>query len=343
MVFEDDARILITGGAGFIGAHTAKAVAEIGLAPVVFDNLSSGRREAVLWGEFVHGDIRDEAALDDVLERFRPAAVIHFASLIEVGRSISRPDLFYDHNVTGTATLLAAMRRARTPRLVFSSSAAVYGQQASTGAIVESAPKDPASPYGDTKLTCERMIAAHCRAFGLAGVALRYFNAAGSDPQARIGECHEPETHLIPLAIDAALGLGPPLTLFGVDFDTPDGSCLRDFIHVDDLAQAHVRALSLDLEPGRFEAFNIGTGQGYSVLQVLRAVERAAGRPVPHEIGPRREGDPASLIAAPDKARAQLGWEPRRSSLDEIVGDALRWRSVGRYRAQTSQGIRAAE
>jgi UDP-glucose 4-epimerase/UDP-arabinose 4-epimerase len=340
---EDDARILITGGAGFIGAHTAKAVAECGLVPVVFDNLSSGHRDAVLWGDFVHGDIRDGKALADTLERYKPSAVIHFASLIEVGRSVARPDLFYDHNVTGTATLLAAMRRAKTPRLVFSSSAAVYGQQASTDAIVESAPKDPASPYGDTKLACERMIAAQCRAFGLTGVALRYFNAAGSDPEGRIGESHQPETHLIPLAIDAALGLGPPLTLFGVDFDTPDGSCLRDFIHVDDLAQAHVRALSLELAPGRFEAFNIGTGRGHSVLQVLRAVEKATGRPAPHQIGARREGDPASLIAAPAKARAQLGWEAQRSSLDEIVGDALRWRSAGRYGLRRPQKVRAAE
>ncbi len=342
MIPEEDSRILITGGAGFIGAHTAKAVAECGLAPVVFDNLSAGHREAVLWGDFVHGDIRDGKALADTLARYKPSAVIHFASLIEVGRSVAEPDLFYDHNVTGTATLLAAMREAKTPRLVFSSSAAVYGQQASTDAIVESAPKDPASPYGDTKLTCERMISAQCRAFGLTGVALRYFNAAGSDPDGRIGESHQPETHLIPLAIDAALGLGPPLTLFGVDFDTPDGSCLRDFIHVDDLAQAHVRALSLDLAPGRFEAFNIGTGQGHSVLQVLRAVERATGRPVPHEIGPRREGDPASLIAAAAKARAQLGWEARRSDLDQIVSDALRWRSARRYGLQQSQKVPAA-
>lgn len=339
---EDDARILITGGAGFIGAHTAKAVAECGLVPVVFDNLSSGHRDAVLWGDFVHGDIRDGKALADTLERYKPAAVIHFASLIEVGRSIERPDLFYDHNVTGTAKLLAAMRRAGTPRLVFSSSAAVYGQQASTDAIVESAPKDPASPYGDTKLACERMIAAQCRAFGLTGVALRYFNAAGSDPEGRIGESHQPETHLIPLAIDAAVGLGPPLTLFGVDFDTPDGSCLRDFIHVDDLAQAHVRALSLDLAPGQFEAFNIGTGQGHSVLQVLRAVEQAVGRPVPHQIGARREGDPASLIAAPAKARAQLGWQPQRSGLDQIVSDAAKWRSAGRYGLKPAK-VRAAE
>jgi len=175
------------------------------------------------------------------------------------------------------------------------------------------------------------MIAAQCRAFGLVGVALRYFNAAGSDPDGRIGEAHQPETHLIPLAIDAALGLGPPLTLFGVDFDTPDGSCLRDYIHVDDLAQAHVRALELELPPGRFEAFNIGTGQGHSVLEVLRAVERATGAPVPHQIGARREGDPASLVAAPAKAHGELGWEARRSGLDQIVRDAVLWRRSARY------------
>ena len=328
---EDGARVLITGGAGFIGAQTAKAIAERGLTPVVFDNLSSGHRDAVLWGDFVEGDIRDGVALAETFQRYRPAAVVHFASLIEVGRSITRPDLFYDHNVTGTATLLSAMRDAATPRIIFSSSAAVYGQQPSTGAIAESAPKDPASPYGDTKLACERMIAAHCQAFGMTGVALRYFNAAGSDPEGRIGEAHQPETHLIPLAIDAALGFGPPLTVFGTDFETPDGSCLRDYVHVDDLAQAHVQALDLDRPEGRFEAFNVGTGRGHSVLEVLRAVERATGRPVPHQIGPRRPGDPASLVAAPEKACEQLGWAARRSDLESIVADALRWRSNPRY------------
>jgi UDP-glucose-4-epimerase GalE len=326
MDLAQNSKVLVTGGAGFIGAHTCKALAALGLTPVVFDNLSSGHREAVLWGDFVHGDIRDPDALADIFEDHRPIAVIHFASLIEVGRSTVRPDLFYEHNLNGTAALLKAMRRARTSRLVFSSSAAVYGQQDSNRPIPETASKDPSSPYGDTKLACERMIAAHCRAFGLSAVALRYFNAAGSDPDGRIGEAHHPETHLIPLAIDAALGVGPALTVFGADFDTPDGSCLRDYVHVDDLASAHVRALRAVLPPGRFEAFNVGTGQGQSVLQVLRAVERETGTAVPHTVGVRREGDPASLVADPRRAMEQLGWRPQRSRLDEIVRDAVRWR-----------------
>ena len=333
MAQKQDGRVLITGGAGFIGAHTAKAVAESGLTPVVYDNLSSGYRDAVLWGDFVHGDIRDADALLEALEVYQPCAVIHFASLIEVGRSVARPDLFYEHNVTGTATLLKAMRRAGTDRLVFSSSAAVYGEQPSTAAIQETASKEPTSPYGDTKLACERMIAAHSRAFGIRGVALRYFNAAGSDPLGRIGESHQPETHLIPLAIDAALGFRPPLALFGTDFDTPDGSCLRDYVHVEDLAQAHVSALKVELAPGQFQAFNVGGGQGRSVLEVLSAVERVTGVAVPYRVGARRAGDPPSLVADLSQALSALGWSPTCSDLDDIVRDAVRWRRAPRYGA----------
>ncbi|HEY0436277.1 MAG TPA: UDP-glucose 4-epimerase GalE, partial [Phenylobacterium sp.] len=221
----------------------------------------------------------------------------------------------------------AAMRQCGVKRLVFSSSAAVYGQEGRgpLETISETAPKAPASPYGDTKLAGERMIAAQCRAFGLSAVALRYFNACGADPSGLIGEAHEPETHLIPLAIAAALGEAPPLTVFGDDFDTPDGTCLRDYIHVSDLAAAHVAALQLQMPDGAFEALNVGTGEGRSVREVVAAVSRAAGRAVPHSIGPRREGDPASLVADPSRARARLGWRAESSSLDQIVADALRW------------------
>ncbi|MEO8115915.1 MAG: UDP-glucose 4-epimerase GalE [Phenylobacterium sp.] len=319
--------VLVTGGAGYIGAHTAKALYELGFFPVVYDSLSSGFREAARWGAFVHGDIRDGSALTEAMDAHGTRAVIHFAGLIEVGRSVVQPDLFWEHNVAGTTSLLSTMRERGVERLVFSSSAAVYGQgrRGPLEAIREDAPKAPASPYGDTKLAAEWLIAAQCRAYGLTAVALRYFNAAGADPSGLIGEAHEPETHLIPLAIGAALGRGRPLTVFGDDFDTPDGTCLRDYIHVSDLAAAHVAALEVSLPAGAFEAVNVGTGQGHSVLQVVEAVGRATGRPVPHSIGARRAGDPPSLVADPARAKALLRSTAAHSTLDEIVRDALRW------------------
>src|SRR3569623_571969 len=254
--------VLVTGGAGYIGAHTAKALAARG-------------------GEFVHGDIRDAAAVADAVETHGIKTVIHFAGLIEVSRSVVRPDLFWDINVAGTLSLLSALRGRGVERLVFSSSAAVYGQggRGPLEAIREDAPKAPASPYGDTKLACEWMIAAECKAYGLSAVALRYFNAAGADPSGEIGEAHEPETHLIPLAIAAGLGRGKPLTVFGQDFDTPDGTCLRDYIHVSDLAAAHVASLEVALAAGAYEALNVGTGQGHTVCEVVAAVGRAVGAP----------------------------------------------------------------
>jgi len=332
--------VLVTGGAGYIGAHTAKALHEGGYFPVVYDDLSSGFREAVRWGEFVHGDIRDGRAIAETIEAHAIKAVIHFAGLIEVGRSVVRPDLFWDVNVAGTLSLLSALRDRGVDRLVFSSSAAVYGQggRGPLETIPETAPKAPASPYGDTKLACEWMIGAECRAYGLSAVALRYFNAAGADPSGLIGEAHEPETHLIPLAIAAALGRGKPLTVFGQDLDTPDGTCLRDYIHVSDLAAAHVAALKVQLPAGGFEAANVGTGEGRSVLEVVDAVGRAVGGPVPHGVGARRAGDPPSLVADPAYAQSLLGWRARRSGLDQIVADALRWESNPAY----STGARAA-
>lgn len=325
--------MLITGGAGYIGAHTAKALYEQGFAPVVYDNLSSGFREAVRWGPLVEGDIRDRAALGAAMEVHRVTAVIHFAGLIEVGRSAVKPDLFWDVNVAGTISLLTAMRERGVGRLVFSSSAAVYGQggRGPLETIAEGAEKAPSSPYGDTKLAAEWMIASQCAAYGLTAVALRYFNAAGADPSGLIGEAHDPETHLIPLAIAAALDDGKPLTVFGQDFDTPDGACLRDYVHVNDLADAHVAALTVDLPPGAFEAVNVGAGQGHSVMEVVAAVGAAVGRPVPYSIGARRAGDPPSLVADAARAQQLLGWIPRRSSLAELVGDALRWQRDPKY------------
>jgi UDP-glucose-4-epimerase GalE len=327
--------VLVTGGVGYIGAHTAKALHELGFFPVVYDSLSSGFREAARWGAFVHGDIRDGRTLGEAMAAHSVKAVIHFAGLIEVGRSVARPDLFWEHNVSGTVSLLSVMREHGVGRLVFSSSAAVYGQggRGPLETIPENAPKAPASPYGDTKLACEWLIEAQCRAYGLTAVALRYFNAAGADPSGQIGEAHEPETHLIPLAIAAALGDGKPLTVFGDDFDTPDGTCLRDYIHVTDLAAAHVAALEADLPAAAFEPVNVGTGEGRSVLEVVEAVGRAAGRPVPYSVGARRAGDPPSLVAEPSRARALLGWSAKHSSLNQIVSDALRWERNPMYGA----------
>ncbi|HEV2530998.1 UDP-glucose 4-epimerase GalE [Phenylobacterium sp.] len=336
--------VLVTGGAGYIGAHTAKALYEQGYFPVVFDDLSLGYREAVRWGAFVHGDIRDAGAVAEAIEAHGVKTVIHFAGLIEVGRSVVRPDLFWDVNVAGTVSLLAGLRGRGVDRLVFSSSAAVYGQGGAQGkrgpleTIPEDAPKAPASPYGDTKLACEWMIRAECQAYGLSAVALRYFNAAGADPSGQIGEAHDPETHLIPLAIAAGLGRGKPLTVFGDDFDTPDGACLRDYIHVSDLAAAHVAAVKVELGAGAFEPVNVGTGQGRSVFEVVDAVGRALGKPVPFSVGARRAGDPPSLVADPSRAQALLGWSARCSGLDQIVADAVRWETSPAY----GSGIRAS-
>jgi UDP-glucose 4-epimerase/UDP-arabinose 4-epimerase len=326
-------QILVTGGAGFIGSHTCKALAQAGYQPVVFDDLSNGHAEAVQWGPMVQGDVRDVSALAAVMENCQPAAVIHFAGLIEVGRSTKEPEAFWDHNLNGAAAVLTAMRQTGVKRIVFSSTAACYGQppEGSLAPLSEDLPTLPINPYGDSKLAAERLIAASARAHGLEGVALRYFNAAGADPQLDTGEAHWPETHLIPLAIEAALGIGHPLTVFGTDFPTPDGSCIRDYVHVSDLARAHVLALDAPVDPAGFLAMNLGTGRGASVKEVVEAVGRAVGRTVPHSIGPRREGDPAVLVANPARAKAVLNWQPHFTELEEIVRHAVAWRRAPKF------------
>jgi UDP-glucose 4-epimerase/UDP-arabinose 4-epimerase len=325
------ASILVTGGAGYIGAHTAKALAERGFVPVVFDNFSAGCREAVRWGPLAEGDVRDRAALVAAMREHDIGAVIHFAALIEAERSVSRPDLFYDTNVGGVASLLAAMREAGVGRLVFSSTGSFYARPDADRPMREDDAKDPANPYAETKLVSERMIAAHCRAFGLSAVALRYFNASGADASGLIGEAHQPETHLIPIAAEAGLGLRGELAVNGTDYPTPDGSCVRDYIHVTDLAAAHLAALGLERPPGDFRAYNIGTGRGHSVLEVIAAVGKAVGKPLAYKLGPRRAGDPASVVADPSRALAELDWRPQHSSLDEIVASALAWRREPKY------------
>jgi UDP-glucose-4-epimerase GalE len=326
----DGERVLVTGGAGYIGAHTAKALAEQGLTPIVYDNLSSGYREAVRWGPLVEGDVRDAAALAAAIREHRPAAVIHFAALIEAGLSVSQPERFHDVNVGGVRALLAAMRETGLTRLVFSSTGSFY-DTAVGRPMREDDPVAPANPYAETKVIAEGLIQAACEAGGLSAVALRYFNASGADPSGVIGEAHQPESHLIPIAVEAALGLRPTLTVNGADYPTTDGSCVRDYVHVSDVAAAHLAALACASEPGRFRAFNVGAGRGYSVLEVLGALGRAIGRPLPYAIGPRRAGDPASIVADLSRAKSELGWTPRASSLDEIVATALAWRRAPRY------------
>lgn len=335
--------ILITGGAGYIGSHAAKAVHAAGMIPVVYDDLSNGHAEAVQWGPLIQGDIRDRSALCAAMQRYDVSGVMNFAGVIEVGLSVADPAEFWDRNVAGMACVLDAMRRTGVRRLVFSSTAAVYGRPSSTSrALREADPTVPINPYGDTKLACERMIAAQCAAYGLSAVALRYFNAAGADKEGLIGEAHTPESHLIPLAIEAALGWGPPLTVFGQDFQTADGTCVRDFVHVEDLATAHVAALALKMDIGAFEAMNLGTGQGHSVREVLFAVAKAVGRPVPHAIGKRRAGDPDRLVADASVAQRRLRWQPVRSSVDEIVASAVAWRRAPAFGLQTAPQRTAA-
>lgn len=318
--------VLVTGGAGYVGSHTAKALANAGYTPVTIDNLAHGHRWAVRWGPFEQGDILNRAFLDAVIAKWRPEATLHFAGLIAVGESVEKPDLYHRSNVVGSLTLLEAMRAGKVDRIVFSSTAAVYGAP-DRSPIPETAPLRPVNPYGASKLFVETMLGDFGAAFGLRSFALRYFNACGADPDGQIGEAHAPETHLIPLALDAASGKRAALTIHGDDYPTADGTCVRDYIHVSDLAAAHVKALeAADLAaPGLHEACNLGTGSGYSVRQILDAIEKVTGRKVPTTIGPRRAGDPPELVADPSRARQKLGWTPKHSDLQTIVGSAWRW------------------
>jgi len=316
--------ILVTGGAGYIGSHTCKALAAEGLRPVVVDNFSYGHEWACKWGPVERGDIRDGAFLDGVFERWKPDAVIHFAGLIQVGESVRKPALYYENNVVGTLTLLDRMLANGVDRIVFSSTCAIFGLPERTP-LDEDLPIAPINSYAASKAVVEQILRDYATAYGLRAAALRYFNAAGADPGGQLGEAHEPETHLIPLAIDAALGKRPPLAIFGTDYPTADGTCIRDYIHVDDLADAHIKALRLlDRQEG-FDRFNLGNGAGYSVREVIAAVERVSGRPVPHTLSARRPGDSTSLVADSRKARRILGWQPGTPSLEDIVRTAWNW------------------
>jgi UDP-glucose-4-epimerase GalE len=314
-------RILITGGAGYIGSHAAKALRLAGREPVVFDDLSSGKAHAVRWGPLVQGDIRDAEALRSAIRQYKPDAVMNFAARIEVGEGEKDPAHFYDNNVAGMLTLVRVMLEEGVRNLVFSSTCAIYGDPERLP-LTEDLPKRPVSVYGRSKWMTEQMLEDISRAHGLRFAALRYFNAAGADPEGEIGEEHEPETHLIPNALKAAVGLGGPMKLFGSDYPTPDGTCIRDFIHVSDLAEAHILAADkLRRGDGNLQ-LNLGTGEGRTVLEVLKAVERATGRSVPVTIASRRPGDAVALYADAARVRRDLNWAPTRSDIDTIVSTA---------------------
>ena len=319
------ASVLVTGGAGYIGSHAVKALTAAGHQVTVYDDLSAGHREGARFAhDFVEGGILDTTRLRRALRDHGCEAVMHFAAWLSVGESVRDPAGYYRNNVVGALSVLDAMVAEQVPHLVFSSTAAVFGNPVETP-ITEDHPRRPINAYGETKLAVERALPHYERAYGLRSVVLRYFNAAGADPAGELGEDHSPELHLIPRAIDAALGRDT-FQIFGEDYDTPDGTCLRDYIHVTDLADAHLRALDALRDGGPSATYNLGNGRPTSVRQVVDAVARAAGRPVPVTIGPRREGDPAILFASSDRIKRELGWTPRFEDIDTIVKTAWAWR-----------------
>jgi len=316
--------VLVAGGAGFVGAHMCKALARAGYLPIVLDNLSTGHRDFVRWGPLVQADLRETARVAETIRGHACVAVLHFAACAYVGESVSDPAKYYDNNVGGTLSLLAGMRLAECKVLVFSSTCAVYGQPAQMPIVEDTAPQ-PMNPYGASKLMVERILSDFRSAYGLRSTALRYFNACGADPDNEIGELREPETHLIPRAMMALQGYIDDFSVFGTDFDTPDGTAVRDYVHVSDLADAHVSALGQLLGGASGGVFNLGTGRGYSVKEVLHAIEVATGQRLPPAAGPRRPGDPAVLVADPRRAQDLLNFTPIRSDLSTIVQTAWAW------------------
>jgi UDP-glucose-4-epimerase GalE len=315
--------ILVTGGAGYVGSHAARLLDRAGHAVWIYDNLSQGHREAALPGRLIEADLADSAELRRVLAGLRIDAVMHFAAHSLVGESVSAPAKYYGNNVVGAYHLLEAMRDCGVRRIVFSSTTAVYGAPENLP-ITEEESLKPINPYGFTKLVIERALEDYARAYGFAFAALRYFNAAGASPDGDLGEDHSPETHLIPLVLQAALGQRREITIFGDDYPTPDGTCIRDYIHVYDLGEAHVRALDL-LTPGQGLRLNLGTGRGHSVREIIESCRRVTGRDIPERIGPRRAGDAPLLVADATRAQSVLGWRPRYTDLDALIETAWRW------------------
>lgn len=316
--------ILVVGGAGYIGSHMVKYLAQQGCQVTTLDNLSGGFRDAVLHGDLVVGDVGDRRLLDDLFRSHRFDAVMHFASFIQVGESVKEPSRYYRNNVTHTLTLLDAMVASGLKRFIFSSTAAIFGEPL-TERIDETHPQQPINPYGRTKLMVEQALADYDLAYGLKSVCLRYFNAAGADPEGELGERHEPETHLIPLVLQAASGRRSHISVFGQDYDTPDGTCIRDYVHIHDLCQAHWRALQGLMQGGGSQAFNLGNGHGFSVQQVIDAARRVTEKDIPVQYAPRRAGDPARLVADARRATEILGWQPAFADLDTLIEHAWRW------------------
>jgi UDP-glucose 4-epimerase len=317
-------KVLVTGGAGYIGAHACKALARAGFTPVVFDNLSTGWSEAVKWGPLVRGDLMDRASIDAALAEHRPLAVMHFAALSLVGESMKDPGRYWRVNVDGALNLLEACTAAAVRNFVFSSTCATYGDQDGV-LLTEETPQLPINAYGGSKLAIEGLLRDFGAAFGINHVIFRYFNVAGADPEGEIGEQHLPETHLIPLMLDAVAGKRPALTVFGTDYPTADGTCVRDYVHVADLAQAHVLGLQRLLEGKGNGVFCLGTGRGFSVREVIEASRMVTNREVPVVIGDRRPGDAAALVSSSVRAISELGWEPQHSTLRQMIGDAWAW------------------
>ncbi|MFQ5807870.1 MAG: UDP-glucose 4-epimerase GalE [Phycisphaerae bacterium] len=317
-------RIFVTGGAGYVGSHCVKRLVAVGHEVAVYDNLVYGHRQAVdRAAAFIEGDLADVEKLNQVLRPTRFDAVMHFAAFLNVGESVRQPLLYYRNNVVNTIHLLEAMQSAEIKRLVFSSTCAVYGVPERLP-ITEELAKNPINPYGETKLTMEWLLRDSAAAWGLGSVSLRYFNACGAAGDGTIGEDHRPEVHLIPLALQVALGRRETLGIFGTDYPTPDGTCIRDYVHVEDLAEAHLRAVER-LTEGQAQAFNVGTGRGHSVTEVIEAARRVTGQAIPANPVARRSGDPAALFAASDKLRRQYGWEPRYTDIEPIIATAWRW------------------
>lgn len=316
-------RILVSGGAGYVGSHAVRLLERAGHDVWVYDNLSRGHRGAVPPGRLIEGELADRGRLTAALRERSIDAVMHFAAFALVGESVADPGLYYQNNVVGSLSLLEAMRDAGVRRIVFSSTTATYGAPERVP-IVEDEPQRPINPYGFTKLVIEQALADYAAAYGFGYAALRYFNASGASPEGGLGEDHAPESHLIPLVLQVALGQRPHITVFGNDYPTPDGTCIRDYVHVDDLGQAHLLALDR-LEPGTALKLNLGTGRGHSVLEVIEACRRVTGHPIPVVQGARRPGDPPLLVADASRARALLGWQPRYAGIDEIVATAWAW------------------
>ncbi len=322
--------VLVTGGAGYIGSHACKALRKAGYTPVTYDNLSTGWQDAVKFGPFEQGDLRDRERLDQVFAAYQPAAVLHFGALSQVGESIREPGMYWDNNVTGSLVLIQAAVAAGCLDFVFSSTCATYGDQDNV-VLDENCHQAPINPYGASKRAIEDMLRDFELANGLRHVIFRYFNVAGADPEAEVGEFHQPETHLVPLILDAVDGRRDALTIFGTDYDTPDGTCIRDYVHVMDLVDAHVLGLCWLQDGKPSEVFNLGTGTGFTVREVIDNSRVITNKSVPVIEGTRRPGDCAKLISGSTKAKAKLGWTPERSTLDHMIADAWRWHQSGHY------------